>query len=540
MKKLLVMLLALALVLSSMTFAVAEDRELYVIEILTGNSDWEMSNEMDVGKYIEEKFGIVFKNIYYAGDMREKQSTNLAAGEIGEIVGMMRNDMVSAYYNAGVLYNLEEHLDEMPNFANRYADQLERWRHPTGGVLYKWESNTPDMNYESCELLIRSDILELNDWKMPATMGELTALLEKAMADRPMTVDGLPVVGMTAPLAEPWGLQGIAGIGYEKGGHYLAIGNEGVTFDWTTDEFVDYFLCPDVKESLKAFNTMYQNGTLDIECFTDFSAQTSDKMATGQALAVWYVDWSAADANVALEAAGLTDYQYVKTFIQLDSQAANGEPRSFKIETARPIDSFAITTSCKQPERVLELIEWACSEEGQTILQCGFEGVTYTVNEEGVRVPTDALLNSTSDDRIDWGLGKLYFLPHDKSKSASDGQFYYIMSESLYKDILNLTERQKEAYAKMGFEYSMQWGDEHGVFIDTGSAGTVTLDSTTEFAKIQQQMIDCRVKYSAKLIMAESDADFDKVWDEAVAEYNLLDHESVVAEYNRLYAETKK
>ena len=116
MKKLLVMLLALALVLSSMTFAVAEDKELYVIEILTGNSDWEMSNEMDVGKYIEENFGIVFKNIYYAGDLREKQSTNLAAGEIGEIVAMQRNDMVSAYYNAGVLFNLEEHLDEMPNW----------------------------------------------------------------------------------------------------------------------------------------------------------------------------------------------------------------------------------------------------------------------------------------------------------------------------------------------------------------------------------------------------------------------------------------
>ena len=75
--------------------------------------------------------------------------------------------------------------------------------------------------------------------------------------------------------------------------------------------------------------------------------------------------------------------------------------------------------------------------------------------------------------------------------------------------------------------------------MDTGSSGSVVLDATSEFSKIQQQMVDCRVKWSAQLIMAESDEEFESVWAEAMAEYDLLDHQSVVDEYNRLYQEIK-
>lgn len=537
MKKLLVLLLAITMVLASLVgvTAVAEQEE-YVIEIMTNDSNWEISTDSQVGKYVAEKFGIVFKNIYYAGDMREKQATNLAAGEVGEIVWLQRNDMVSAYYNAGVLYNLEQHLSEMPAFSERFAAQLDRWREPTGGELYKWEANAPSAVYESCEVAIRSDILELNGWKMPTTASELIELLKLAMADRPMTVDGMMCVGMTAPFAEGWGLQGVACIGYEKGGKYLSIGNEGVVFNWPEDKFEDYFLIPETKESLKMFNTMYQEGILDVEAFTDFGDQTAAKCATGQAMAVWYATWSA--NNKAMIEAGLEDYQYVNCFIQLDSQAANGEPRSFKVETARPFDSYAITTSARHPERLVALVEWASTDEGQIILQNGFEGDYYTI-EDGKRVPTEKQMTATQDVTNEVGTAVLDFLPRDKSKNSADGQYYNLREEGIYKDAATLTDRQREVYAKMGFDYSMQWGDEHGAFVDTGTSGSITLDATSEVAKIQQQMVECRVKWSAKLMLAESDEEFESIWAEAVAEYDLLDHQSVVDEYNRLYAETK-
>lgn len=574
MKKLLVMLLAVIMAMTSLVgLSVVAEQELYEIEILTNNSKWEISTDSKIGQYIADKFGIVFKNIYYAGDMREKQSTSLAAGDYGEIVWLQRNDMVSAYYNAGALYCIEDHLAEMPNFSERYVEQLDRWRAPTDGKLYKWETNTPNANYETCEVAIRSDILELNGWKMPTTVSELTALLIKAKETYPTTVDGLMTVGMTVPFAEGWGLQGVACIGYEKGGKYLSIGNEGVVFNWPEDKFEDYFLIPETKESLKMFNTWYQEGVLDVECFTDYGDQTNAKTATGQAFAVWYATWCT--NNQAMIEAGLSDYQYVNCFIQLDSQAANGEPRSFKVETARPFDSYAITTAARYPERLIELIEWTASDEGQTIFMSGFEGegydlfpadlvdqiewvpseedptkfvrvcnfdeeaVTIPEGEVGVRVPTEWLINSTEEERYEYGFSTFGFLPMDASKNSPDGQRFSLRNETKYSDLASLTERQREVYAKMGFSSSKQWGDEHGAFVDTGTSGSITLDATSEEAKIMQQMVDCRLKWSAKLILAETDEEFEAIWADAVAEYDLLDHQKVVDTYNELYAASK-
>ena len=210
------------------------------------------------------------------------------------------------------------------------------------------------------------------------------------------------------------------------------------------------------------------------------------------------------------------------------------------METARPFDSWAITTACRYPERLIELLDWAATNEGQTIIQAGFEGVNYTVGEDGKRVPTEALLNSTSEERNAIGIqNTMQFLPRDITRNSQDGQFFNLLNEALYTDQINYTERQREVIHRMGFDYSKQWGDEHGAFVDTGTSGSITLDATSEFAKIQQQMVDCRVKWTAKLMMAETDEQFESIWTDAVAEYDKLDHQSVVDEYNRLYQETK-
>ena len=64
MKKLLGMLLAVTLLLASLAgFTAFAEQEEYVIEILTNDSEWKISTESEIGQYIADKFGIVFKNI---------------------------------------------------------------------------------------------------------------------------------------------------------------------------------------------------------------------------------------------------------------------------------------------------------------------------------------------------------------------------------------------------------------------------------------------------------------------------------------------
>ena len=45
---------------------------------------------------------------------------------------------------------------------------------------------------------------------------------------------------------------------------------------------------------------------------------------------------------------------------------------------------FAITTTCREPERFIQFVDYLCSDEGQILLNWGIEGKQYQV-ENGVR-----------------------------------------------------------------------------------------------------------------------------------------------------------
>ena len=50
-------------------------------------------------------------------------------------------------------------------------------------------------------------------------------------------------------------------------------------------------------------------------------------------------------------------------------------------------------------------------------------------------------------------------------------------------------------------------------------------------------MIECRVKYTPKLILANSEEEFEKLYAQALAEYDKLNPQSVIDEYNRMLDE---
>ena len=45
---------------------------------------------------------------------------------------------------------------------------------------------------------------------------------------------------------------------------------------------------------------------------------------------------------------------------------------------------FAVTTTCREPERFIQFVDYLCSDEGQILLNWGIEGQQYQV-ENGVR-----------------------------------------------------------------------------------------------------------------------------------------------------------
>ncbi|MDR1566394.1 MAG: hypothetical protein LBS48_03805 [Treponema sp.] len=517
------------------------DSGLYVIQTLGEPiAGLKRSDDTKVGQYIRDKFGIVFEYSPFSGDVREKQSLMLAAGDYGEVQPLQRDDMVLNYINAGALIDLLPYLDSIPNFKSRYKDLIPYWRLICGGPLYKYENWVPrnlNTDIEVNDILVRSDLLEKAGWPQLLSTSDWIAFLEKVVPGA-VDVNGRQIAGLTMSMAEPWGLAGVVCALYEKGGNYLPLSNEGFIFDFTNDRFVDYFQNENVKESFKFLSDLNRRGLLDPECFSDFYAQTTQKIYTGSVAAVNYSIYSGG-ANE-LRNAGHPEMEYVKLPIQSDSQVRNGEKRLVRMETTRSFNSFGLTKNCKNPEKLLALIDWACTDEGQIMLTSGIEGVHWTRNSSGKRVWTDFLVQMSRDSKLnltegldiwtDSGLPR-FNLP------AADGQPHNLKSQIEWVDGQGQTDRAREVYTKLGWDSSMSWYSKNTKLGHTGVAGTVYVDPTSDLGAVHTKMTETRIKHSASLIMAKTDAEFESAYRNAMAEYDRLDHKAVIDEFNRQYRE---
>jgi putative aldouronate transport system substrate-binding protein len=508
----------------------------YTVQVLVAPTTIKEFKDTVVGKVIYDKFKINFEPISYAGDIREKQSLMLAANDFNEVQYMQREDMVINYIKAGALLQLDKYLPAMPNFTKRYKDLIPYWRLSGDGKLFKWETAIPrllESDIEVNDMMVRTDSLEAAGWKMPLSADQWVAFLKEAVKTA-KDVDGKPAVGVTLPMGESWGLAGLVPILYEKGDTYQAASNEGFTYNLKTKLFEDYFLAPPVKDSLKFFNQLHQAGLLDEECFTDTLDKTTEKVNKGKAVAAFYITWTINGANSELAKAGKENMQYINLPIQSNAQVAAHEKREIRVEASRPFDSWGLTTKAKFPERILQLYDYLTTDEGQILIKNGVEGVHYTV-QNGKRVGTDALAKALTDPTYNatQGLGGGFGMPSFNLLGAN-GQPLDLSLDQSYIDSKGLTARAQAAYKALGWKSSKSWYLANGFFAPSGLSTAVYVDPASDLGKTQTKMVDLRLRYSPKLILANSDAEFESIWQEAVAAYKKLKPEDVIAEYNRL------
>jgi ABC-type glycerol-3-phosphate transport system substrate-binding protein len=521
---------------------------LYVIPMLIGSNNTtgglgtlvKRSDEHKIGQFIKDKFGIVFEYSVYAGDLREKESLMLAAGDYNELQEMQRDDMVLNYIQAGALVDLLPHLNKMPDFQSRFKDTIPYWRLICGGPLYKYETAVPrelDTDVEVWDFFVRTDLLEKAGWPALRSSSDWIRFLERVVPGA-VDVNRRPISGVTMLMAESFGLAGIVPILYEKGENYLPLGNEGFIFDYTRDQFVDYFQNANVKESFKFWSDLNRRGLLDPECFTDTADLTMEKVSRGSAAVMFYSGWFIDTVNTALRNAGHPEMEYIRLPIQSDSQVANNEKRLVRVETTRSFDSYGITKNCKDPEKLMALINWTCSDEGQIITRSGIQGAHWTLNAQGKRTWTDLFARAKLDPSVNAkeGIGMMRGLPLF-NLPAKDGQPHDLSTQIEWIDGQGLSARQKEAYSKLGWDSSLTWYSKNAKLGRTGVAGTVYIEPASELGSIHTRMTETRLKHSAALILAKTDAEFENVYQTAMAEYNRLNHASVINEFNRQYRE---
>ncbi len=521
----------------------SDTKELYTIQVLTRSQVANVvqnSSETPIFKIIKEKFNIEFELIPTSENIKEQLNMMLAGGNYPEIIRLEDQDTVDKYITAGALLPLDPYLDNSPNFKEFYKDSIDLWRLSGGdGKLYNWNIYMPQdlANFpENNDILVRRDVLEEAGWPNILSADDYVKLLGDFIKKHPET-DGQKNVGMTAPFGESWGMAGIAPIMYEKGG-YLQLANGAVIWNDPDKKFEDMIKNDYTKESFQFFNKLYRAGALDLESFTDKLDQVGEKINSGRALASWYCRWLASGANQGFEKSGKTDLQYILLPIKSPKQIANNEKRTVRLATNRPFDTVAITKNAKYPERIMELVDWIASDEGQILVQSGIEGIHYT-RVNGKRVPTEEFKNSVASDPDYWykqGFSIVDMLGYAAASSKVDGQPYDLLKDVNTTDEL-LPQGVTDAYKAMGWENSMQWWTDNAEGVTVGVAASVSVNPSTELGALEARITDLRIKYSSQLMMAKSDEEFETIYNTLLEEHGKLQPEKVVDEYNRLYAE---
>ncbi|WP_141504708.1 extracellular solute-binding protein [Paenibacillus luteus] len=528
---------------SSTNEAKVPPQEEYVIKILTQDNDQiKRSDETKIGKAIKEKFNIVFDFVQTPGNYTDKLNLMLAGGDYPEIITIRDNATFDKYVRASALLPLDEFVEKSPDFANMFSVQIPLWKLTApDGKLYKWEGGVPVdfKNYiEVLDIGVRTDVLKQQGWPNLLSTEDYIKFLKQALKDNP-TTNGQKTLGMVVPFAEPWGMQGISTIMYEKGGRYTAAaGNMGVIWNQVDKQFEDMMMNEYVKESLGFFNKLYREGILDKDSFTDKYDQFVEKLNSGRVLSSWYVVWGLSTANQGLIDAGHPEMQYINMPVRSMTQMERNEKRQIRVEDTRPFDIYAITKNAKQPERIKELLAWAATEEGRVLLQSGFEGEEYTI-VDNKRVPTEAYKKTLTDmdAQRSVGFGLFNFLGNVLT-NGQDGVPYTMAFDPIIQDELGLTKEMREAYNALGWENSKDYYLETGEVANTGIAGTVSIDSTSELGTLHQKMVDFRVKNSTNLIIKpKNDEEFDTLYQSVISDYQKLNPDLVISEYNRLYQE---
>ena len=180
---------------------------------------------------------------------------------------------------------------------------------------------------------------------------------------------------------------------------------------------------------------------------------------------------------------------------------------------------YFIPTSCEYPERVLDLVEFLASNEGQKLIFCGIEGLTYTMDGEDIVFDIEEITN----------INKHYGYPYQDTCRYVWFTYLFCTSEMM----LNLEDNDWWDAVTTPYDPTMDWAtdDDRECFqyaLDTVQEfvddvyvvipsyyGMATLDA--EWADVQTKLYEITNRYLAQMVGGQ--LDIDTGWKQYRAEY---------------------
>jgi len=374
MKKLVSAILCLALCLSLLPLAVAEEAPTVISMMYSDNANYPLKEDWLVLQLIKEKCNVTFDFISIPeSDYEVKRQTIFNSGELPDIVA--KTQPTKEQITSGLLLPISQYIDQMPNYkaftekygVDKYMDMFRQG----DGEYYFLPIKATTAPLQEQQWLIRYDIFEKNNIAIPTTLDELADALLKLKELYPDSV------GLTNRFTQGNLLRSLGqGFGIEAGWNL----DQGVGYDREADNWYFTPTCDNYKAMLTYLNRLYTDGTLDPEWATLDTAVYEQYIVQGKTFVM--MDW--AQNKVRYNAAGVENDEnyYVGPIYPLSGLDGN-----YALGTITPFTQYwcIAASAAEKPyfDKLLAFIDWCYTDEAEMLLTFGVEGETYEKNADG-------------------------------------------------------------------------------------------------------------------------------------------------------------
>ena len=469
---------------------------------------------------------------YLVGDEATKIGVMIASGDMED--GVFVGGTTGPFIDAGCFVPLEDLITKnAPHLADHYKPWWNAMKHTDGHIYIAELFGTPSgpspvMENWGSAMWMQKDVLD-HFGRAPKTLNEYFDFIKQYMDLNP-TIDGMPTRGFEI-LAQgykwidnpPLFLSGQP----NWGGVYVPDEKAAIAKErWTPDFVKTWFL---------KLNEEYRRGTVPKDTLTLTQDQYLANIATGSVLAFHDQMWAFNPSQDALRADGKDNRTYLPLAITYDGV----EPNYMDLPAFTGNNGLGISTSCKDPVRFLQYMDWIVQEPVQKLLCWGIEGQDYTY-EKGRMIRTDATRTAMMDAR--WSkdnLGKLIYDNMPKMQGVySDGNAVEPGGQA-EEYFAALRPYDKTLFQKLGIQTQAGFMGEQKKRPSYYPVWSMTIPDGSPAKLADTRAGDIRTVYYPQLITCDP-ANFDTIWAEYVKEINNCGIQDYIDEVNRQIQERIK
>jgi putative aldouronate transport system substrate-binding protein len=497
------------------------------------NTNWNKMQD-DVSKEVTKKTGVTLDAEFAVGDPAQKVALMAASGEYPDLISAKGD--IGKLVDAGAVIDLTDLIEEhAPNIKRVLGDYLVRAKYTNEDqaiyALPTWAAVNETKFKVDGGFELQHRVVKEAGYPEIRTVQDYEKVITDYLKKHPTDENGNKNIGVSLN-ADDWHMY----ISVTNPAFLTTGGSDDGEFyiDQNTHEAMYHFRRPEEKEYFRWLNHMNDIGLLDKESFVQKYDQYKAKVATGRVLGLIDQEWDYNDGLQALRAAGKFDqtYGHYPVTMSKDYKETSFWPTGFMGGYG-----IAISSTNKDPVRAIKFLDYLASDEGQILNQWGIEGKHY-VMENGKRVVPkevqDRINNDNSAFIKESGLNFYLNMTAHYGDGAKDPSGNYYTKNNPEQLIAGYSDADKETLAAYK---ATTWKDlfpKEDEFKEKayGAAWNISIPGEDEVSILGLKMKEITWKRIPQAILAKP-ADFDKIWDEYMAELDKAGVEKMEKGYTK-------